>query len=32
MTIRNFLLYIFENGERWLLLPLYALIVDTIFK
>ncbi|MBR9986758.1 MAG: TRAP transporter small permease [Desulfosarcina sp.] len=31
MTIRNILHQIDENGERWLLLPLYALIVITIF-
>jgi TRAP-type C4-dicarboxylate transport system permease small subunit len=31
MTIRNILHNIDENGERWLLLPLYALIVITIF-
>jgi C4-dicarboxylate transporter DctQ subunit len=32
MTIRNILHNIDENGERWLLLPLYALIVITIFN
>jgi TRAP-type C4-dicarboxylate transport system permease small subunit len=32
MTIRNILHNIDENGERWLLLPLYALIVVTIFS
>jgi len=31
MTIQNILHNIDENGERWLLLPLYALIVVTIF-
>ena len=31
MTIRKFLHLLDENGERWLLLPLYALIVITIF-
>jgi len=31
MTIQNVLHNIDENGERWLLLPLYALIVMTIF-
>ena len=31
MTIRNILHLINENGERYLLLPLYALIVVTIF-
>jgi len=31
MTIQNVLHTIDENGERWLLLPLYALIVITIF-
>jgi hypothetical protein len=31
MTIRNILHNIDENGERWLLLPLYALIVMVPF-
>jgi len=31
MTLRNIIQNIDENGERWLLLPLYALIVVTIF-
>ncbi|MDJ0885285.1 MAG: TRAP transporter small permease [Desulfobacterales bacterium] len=31
MTIRNFLHLLDENAERWLLLPLYAMIVITIF-
>ncbi len=31
MTIRTILHNIDENGERWLLLPLYSLIVITIF-
>jgi TRAP-type C4-dicarboxylate transport system permease small subunit len=31
MTIRNVLQKIDENGERYLLLPLYAMIVVTIF-
>jgi C4-dicarboxylate transporter DctQ subunit len=31
MTIRNILHNIDENGERWLMLPLYTLIVVTIF-
>lgn len=31
MTARNILQNIDQNGERWLLLPLYALIVITIF-
>jgi len=31
MTFRNILHHLDENAERWLLLPLYALIVLTIF-
>ena len=31
MTFRNFLRKIDDNGERYLLLPLYAMIVITIF-